>query len=232
MRRIRWFKLTSKSELGKIERQIRARIFSLSEPVSSGFRVESKDSSGLVGQFVHKRTVDQEITLPSGEVFSQEIANIEVTKFGIDFPSGGGLLYLIDPPRSTTPFFSALSEATQFGCTLDPMEVNVEKWIEHLLPHNDGISVIYLDVADIVLSHGVRARVAIAGEKDVAAVFREAMPLGQNGRVESAKIRYPYGDGASLVIELGCRASLKAPETFPAEEIQALRKAMLLSIKE
>ena len=232
MRRIRWYKLNSRSDLGKIERQIRARIFSLSEPVSSGFRVESKDSSGLTGQFVYKRTVDQKITLPSGEEFSQEIANIDVTKFGIDYSSSGGLLYLMNPPRSTTPFFSALSEATQFGCTLDPIEVEVEKWVEHLLSRNEGISVIYLDVADIALSQGVRARVAIAGEKDVAAVFREAMPLGQRGRVESAKIRYPFVDGSSLVVELGRRAFLKAPAAFPPEEIQALREAMLLSVKE
>lgn len=231
MRRIRWFKLTSKSELGKIEQQIRARIFSLSEPVSSGFRVESKDSSGLAGQFVHKRTVDQKITLPSGEEFSQEVANIEITKFGIDYSLGGGLLYLIDPPRSTTPFFSALSEATHFECTVDPIEVNVEKWIEHLLPHNKGISVTYLDVADISLSQGVKARVAIAGEKDVASVFQEAMPLGQRGRIESAKIRYPLGDGTSIVVELGCRSSVKAPAAFPAREVQALREAMLLSVK-
>src|SRR5690606_3572210 len=124
------------SDLGKIERQISARIFSLNEPVSSGFRVESKNSSGLLGQFVHKRTVVQKITLPSGEEFSQEIANIEIIKFGIDYSQDECLLYLIDPPRSTTPFFSALSEATQFDCTLDSIEVNVEKWIEHLLVHN------------------------------------------------------------------------------------------------
>lgn len=231
MRRIRWFKLTSKSDLGKIERQIRARKFALSEPVSSGFRVESKDSSWLTGQFVHKRTVDQKITLPSGEEFSQEIATIDVTKFGIDYSSGGGLLYLEDPPRTTTPFFSALSQATQFDCTIDPIEVDVEKWIEHLQSRTEGISVTYMDVVDIALSQGVRARVAVAGEKDVAAVFREAMPLGQRGRVESAKIRYPFQDGSSLVVELGCRASLKAPATFPAEESQALRDAMLQSIK-
>lgn len=231
MTRIRWFKLTSKSALEKIEHQIRSRVFSLSEPVSSGFRVESKDPFGLIGQFVHKRTINQKITLPSGEEFSQEIANIEVTKFGIDHSPGGGLLYLIDPPRSTKSFFSALSEATQFACILDPIEVNVEKWIEYLVIDSDGISVIYLDVADISLSQGVRARVAIAGEKDVAAVFREAMPLGQRGRVESAKVRYPFGDGTAFIVELGCRASLKAPANFPAEEIQTLRKAMLLSVK-
>lgn len=231
MRRVRWFRLSSKNDLGKIERQIRTRIFSLNEPVSSGFRVESKDSSGLLGQFVHKRTVDQRITLPSGEEFSQEVANIEITKFGIDYSQDECLLYLIDPPRSTTPFFSALSETTQFSCTLDPIEVDVEKWIEHLLIHNEGVCVIYLDVADITLTQSVRARVAIAGEKGVAAVFRESMPQGQQGRIESAKVRYPFDDGTSLIVELGCRASLKAPATFPAEEIQALRRAMLLSTK-
>lgn len=119
-----------------------------------------------------------------------------------------------------------------FDCTIDPFEVNVEKWIEYLLFRNEGISVTYMDVAGIALSQGVRARVAVAGEKDVAAVFREAMPLGQRGKIESAKIRYPFQDGSSLVVELGCRASLKAPASFPTEEIQALRDAMLRSIKE
>lgn len=232
MRRIRWFKLTTKSELRKIERQICVRKFSLSEPVSYGFRVESKDSSWLTGQFVHKRTVDQKIMLPSGEEFSQEIATIDITKFGIDYSSDGSLLYLEDPPRTTTPFFSALSHATQFDCTIDPIEVNVEKWIEHLRSWNERISVTYMDVADIALSQGVRARVAVAGEKDVTAVFREAMPLGKRGKIESAKIRYPFQDGSSLVVELGCRASLKVPVSFPAEEIQAIRDAMLQSIKE
>lgn len=232
MRRIRWFKLSSKSELVKIEHQIRARKFYLSEPVSSGFRVENKNSSWLTGQFVNKRTIDQKITLPSGEEFSQEIATIDVTKFGIDYSSDGGLLYLEDPPRTTTPFFSALSQATQFNCTIEPIEVNVEKWIEHLRTRNQKISVTYMDVADITLSQGVKARVAVAGEKDVTVVFHEAMPLGQRGRIESAKIRYPLQDGSSLIVELGCRASLKAPASFPAEEIQALRDAMLQSLKE
>lgn len=231
MKRMRWFKLSSKSELEKIERQIRSRVFSLKEPVSSGFRVEKKNSSGLLGQFIYKRTVDQKIMLPSGEEFVQEVANIEVTTFGIDFSSSAGLLYLIDFPRSSTPFFSALSEATLFSCTLESIEVNVEKWIEHLISKNDDIAVVYLDVADISVSRGVKARVAIAAENGVDVVSRESMPFGQKGRVESAKIRYACRGGLNLVVELGYRATLKTPTSFPMEEIQVLRKAMLLSTR-
>lgn len=232
MMRIRWFNIKSKNDLVKIERQIRARIFSLSEPVSSGFRVESKESSGLSGQFVSKRTFDQKIMLPSGEEFSQEVASIDVTRFGVDYSSGQGLLYLVDSPRSVTPFFSAFSEATQFSCTIDPIKIDVERWIENLVSVRNEISVVYLDVADIPLSQGVRARVAVAGERDVLASFRKSLSLGKEGKIESAKIRYPFQDGTSLIVELSCRASLKVPARFPAEEVQMLRSAMLLAVRE
>lgn len=231
MKRIRWFNLNSNGELGKIEQQIRSRIFSINEPVSSGFRIENTSSVGLVGQFVYKRTVDQKIVLPSGEEFTQEIANIEITKFGIDFFQDRSQLYLVDPPRSTTPFFSTFSAATQFGCSLEPMEVNVNGWIEHLLKHNERISVTYLDVVNISLPQGAKARVAISGEKDITAIFKEFMPFAQQGKIDSARLRYPMKDGTSFVVELGCRASVKAPTAFPIEEIQEIRNAMLLSIE-
>jgi hypothetical protein len=170
--------------------------------------------------------------LPSGEEFSQEVASIDVTRFGVDYSSGQGLLYLVDSPRSVTPFFSAFSEATQFSCTIDPIKIDVERWIENLVSVRNEISVVYLDVADIPLSQGVRARVAVAGERDVLASFRKSLSLGKEGKIESAKIRYPFQDGTSLIVELSCRASLKVPARFPAEEVQMLRSAMLLAVRE
>ncbi len=228
MTRFRWFKIVTKGDAKTLERQITSKVFSLKEPVSSGFRIERKDTLGFSGQFIHKRTVEQKVLLPSGEEFVQEVAHIDITKFGIDFSSSKGLLYIIDAPRSTTPFFSAFSEATNFSCAFDPIEISVEQWISHLVEVGNDISVTYLDIVGINISDEIQARLAMAGQKNVDIAMHEFLPPGSGGRIESAKIRCTFNDSPSIV-ELGRRAILKIPAGFPIEGIEVLRKTMLLA---
>ncbi|AEF98464.1 hypothetical protein [Methylomonas methanica] len=231
MSRIRWFKLTTNDDINILESQIRSRIFSLNAPISAGFRVEDKDAKGLRGQFVHKRTIDQKISLPSGEEFVQEVAAIEITKFGIDFSASLGLLFLIDPPRSNTAFFSALSEATRFNCTIETIEVNVEEWVRNLGNDYINVNVTYLDITGINISPGIQARLAIAGDKDVDLTMRKLINFGQGGKIESAKIRYDVNGEKNSILELGCRATLKTASNFTSDTIQIFQGAMLLSRK-
>lgn len=228
MNRIRWFRLGTKGELSSLARQLSSQVFALDEPVSSGFRIEKKDRTGLIGQFIHKRTVDQLVTLPSGEEFTQEVANIDITKFEIDASSSNVLLNTLDAPRSLTSFFSALSVATKFTCTVDPIEVDVDKWIQHIAKDRSTVAVTYLDIAGIVISGEVQARLALSGTSDVYEAMHEILGENKKGTVESAKIRFHF-DEVSYVLELGRRATLKIPSGFPPHGIDILRKAMLLA---
>lgn len=228
MNRIRWFRLGTKGDLDALALQMSSKVFALDEPVSSGFRIENKSRAELIGQFIHKRTVDQKVTLPSGEEFVQEIANIEITKFGIDSSSSDTLLYTYDAPRSLTSFFSALSEATKFSCTVEPIEVDVDRWIQHVSADQSDVSVTYVDVSGIVISGDIQARLAMSGSKDVYSAMREFLGTNCKGTIDSAKIRIQFG-GSYFVLELGHRATLKVPAGFPTRGVDLLRSAMLLA---
>lgn len=228
MNRIRWFRLGTKGDLNMLVRQLSSKVFALEEPVSSGFRIEKKDKAGFAGQFIHKRTVDQNITLPSGEEFVQEIASIDITKFGIDTNSSDVLLSTYDAPRSLTSFFSTLSEATNFTCTVDPIEVDVDQWVHHITTDRSAVSVTFLDTTGIVISHDIQARLAMSGSSDVYAAMLDFLGPTRKGVIESAKIRFLL-DGCYYILELGRRATLKIPAGFPAQGVDILRRAMLLS---
>lgn len=228
MNRIRWFRLGIRGDLGTLASQLSSKVFALDEPVSAGFRIEYKDKDGLVGQFIHKRTADQTVTLPSGEEFVQEIATIEITKFGIDSSSFDVMLYTYDAPRSLTSFFSALSEATKFTCTVDPIEVDVDQWIRHVTTDRSAVSVTYLDISGIAISGDIQARLAMSGSKDVYSAMRDFLGPDKKGVIDSAKIRFQM-DGSYYVLELGRRATLKTPAGFPTQGVAILRRSMLMA---
>lgn len=228
MNRIRWFRLGTKGDLSALAFQMSSKVFSLDEPISSGFRIEKEGRTELTGQFIYKRTVDQKVTLPSGEEFIQEIANIEITKFGIDFGSSDALLYTFDAPRSLTSFFSALSEVTKFSCTVEPIDVDVDRWIQHISASQSTVSVTYVDVAGIVLSGEIQARLAMSGSNDVYSAMQKFLGSNHKGTIDSARIRIQFA-GSYFVLELGRRATLKVPAGFPHQCIDLIRHAMLLA---
>jgi len=192
------------------------------------FPLERNDKTGVSGQFINKRTVDQTVTLPSGEEFTQEVAIIDVTKFEINLNSSNFLLNIFDAPRSLTSFFSAFSAATNFTCTIDPIEIDIDKWVHYIDEDKSAVAVIYLDITGIIISGEVQARLALSGIVDVYRQMYEFLGGDKKGTIESAKIRFHF-DGIFYVLELGRRATLKVPVGFPLHGIDVLRKAMLLA---
>lgn len=228
MNRIKWFRLTVKTELSTFARHLASKVFVLEDPVSAGFRIEKKSKDEIVGQFIYKKTFDQTVVLPSGQEFSQEVATIEVTRFAVCAMSSGLLLQTFDAPRSST-FLNALSEATKFTCTVEPIEVDVKQWVEQLDLIFNSVSAHYLDVTGIRISDSVQGRLALSGAGDVYSELREFLGSNTTGVVESAKIRLGF-DGAHYMVELGRRAAIKAPAGLSFAAIDNIRKAMLCSI--
>lgn len=228
MSRIRWFRFVSDDELSVLTRQLSKRVFKLEEPVSSGFRIDAKSEKAIAGQFVHKRTFDQKVVLPSGQEFSQEIVGIEITKFGVSCVGSDRLLHTVDAPRSLTPFLSSLSEATKFSCAISPIEIDVGKWL-FLLRQNCGpITTTFLDVWGLNIAQNVEGRLAISGTNDVYAALEEFVGKNVSKRIDSAKIRLRIG-AEPFVVEISRRATIKTPQGFPLEGVDQLRSAMLLA---
>jgi hypothetical protein len=228
MTRLRWYKTSAPSGLDILARQLSQRLFSLKEPISLGFRIERKAKHSFAGQFIHKRTIDQVITLPSGDEFSQEVASIDVVNFGVCMSEAGGWLYLKNAPRSLTPFFSAFSEATNFSCTIEPLHIDIDLWIKEIEPHAPNLLTSYLDITGIAVSDGVSARIAISGNRDIHAAITEFLGRDKKGVIESAKIVLNH-EGTPYIIELGRKASLKLPVDFPETGIEILQSTMFAS---
>ncbi len=226
MKRVKWLRFSLKGGLRVLENKLHAKLFLLSDPVSSGFRVEERTTFGIKGQFISKRTVDQRFLLPSGEEFFQEVATFEITKFGFDLRGDTGLLSIIDPPRSTVPFLSALSESTNFTCMIDPIEVDVVLWIDLLLKSVPGSVVTYADVAGISVNDEVQGRVALASRNGATVDPVLFMSFGSGGKVESARVRLavqPEGE----IVEISSRGTVKVTNKFSISELKMLRDAML-----
>jgi hypothetical protein len=231
MKRIRWFRLSLRTELLAFARQLASKVFLLDEAVSSGFRIEKGDKSEIIGQFIHKKTFDQTVVLPSGEKFTQEVAAIEVTRFGVVTSPTGLLLYTSDAPRSITPFLSALSEVTKFGCVVEPLEIDISRWIDQVSFASGGVFATYLDVTGIKVSDSVQGRLALSGDSDVYGSLKEFLGPNVSGVIDSARIRLDF-DGEYYMVELGRRAAVKVPAGFPSSALDAMREAMLHSIIE
>lgn len=226
MTRAKWLQLSLKGGTKYLVESLKNRPFFLDSPVSSGFRLEQAYVDSVIGQFVSKRTVDQKITLPSGEEFVQEIANIEITEFRVDLKKNKGIITLFNPPRSLTPFLSAFSQATNFTCAIEPIEVNVFNWVELVLQKVPGSLVTFADIVEVKIDNEVQARVAFASSVNIMGNPSLHTLFDQGGRVESAKVKFTQ-IAQGIVVELGRRGTIRMSTPLPAMEVRMLCETML-----
>jgi hypothetical protein len=88
--------------------------------------------------------------------------------FGLDPP----VLELRNPPRSLGTFFNSVAQTLVFKVAIQPIEVDVSKWVKAFAPSVDAFSVTGASIADITLSNGISARVVVAGTSDVRATMK------------------------------------------------------------
>ena len=226
MKRIKWLRFSMKGGIQLLKKRLDERLFHLDGPSTSGFRIEEKTVEAVSGQYISKRTVDQRFLLPSGEVFLQEVTSFEIVKFSIDLTLHNGLLSILEPPRSISPFLNALSEASKFSCVLEPIEVDVVAWIDLLLQAIPESSVTYADVAGIAINEAVLGRVALASRNEATVDPALFSSFGSGGKVESARVRLalpPRGE----VVEISSRGTVKVGDRFSNTELKMLRETML-----
>jgi hypothetical protein len=224
--KIRWLKLGSKESVAELGHKLRKKSFDSSLNVSHGFRIERISDECVFGQFISKRVIEQLVSLPTGEEFQQEIAQFEITAFQL--LNGSRMLLRMDnAARSTSLMLNAIAEATQFSCSIDPIEVDVKAWIDELANRISGLSISYLDISGIRLSDSVEARIALRGDTDVAK--QSSVMLGERkGTIEVAKVNVNY-DYTTFVLELGRRAAVRVPSGVNADLMDLIKESMLLA---
>jgi hypothetical protein len=156
----------------------------------------------------------------------QEVANIEITEFRVDFRKDRGVITLYNPPRSLTPFLSALSQATNFTCVIEPIEVNVSSWIGLVLEKYPGSLITFADIIDVKIDNEVQARVAFASSTNIMGNASLHALFDQGGRIESAKMKLEQV-ARGIVVELGRRGTIRMSMPLPEEEVSMLRETML-----
>jgi hypothetical protein len=165
---------------------------------NSGFRLEYARKDNLKARYIVKNIIQDKYEDPFGNIVVNDIITYDVFDFKLNLNSPN--LILKNPPRNIKPFLFALSEASNFKVTIQPLMLNLNNWIDSIETLFGKVMVIKLQGSGLSLSDKTSAQVLISGTEDVrghwGSIFPATMPS-----MDKAKIRLSY-DGHITDCEL------------------------------
>jgi hypothetical protein len=164
------------------------------EEVGSGFILdEAYRNNKLSGRYIQKevKTIESRSPLGHIEIYFQTI--YQDYSFQIDMDSPYSLL-LIDPPRSSIPFTSALGRVTFFRVSIQSPSINLVKWLDLIQLNLKKYSLKKLDITQVKLSNNIIGNLSLKGEGDLLAELKN-IPNNTSGKIIRAEFSFYTEDG-------------------------------------
>ncbi len=141
-----------------------------SETRRSGFSDIAAHGSFLEAQYIERIESVLKINDPFGN--PMEFPRIDFESvffiFGTKFPN----LELHNPPRGLGGFFNQLARHLHFKLSIEPIQVDLTRWITALENEVDTLEVSGAWVSNISLSNAVEAKIAIIGSIEVRPLIK------------------------------------------------------------
>ena len=184
MIKYRWLRVSlDRNTFSKISSgMVKSEFTSLS---SAGFRLEHASKDNLKGRYIRKNLIQDQYEDPFGNMVANDIVTYDVYDFKLtmDFPN----LILENPPRNIKPFLLALSEASNFKITIQPLSLNLNNWIESIEGLFGKVTLTKLQGSGLSLSEKTSAQVLIYGTEDVrvywGSIFNAPIPSMDRARI-------------------------------------------------
>ena len=135
----------------------------------TGFRIEKLEDRSVIGRFIIKNELREEVEDPFGNNVVFEHITYDTVKFKID--EHLQVLELQNPPRSTKEFTNKIALFAGYSIAIASPTVDISKWILHLENKLGNIVVTKLYGAGISLSIKSNAQLLVSGSEDVRPYF-------------------------------------------------------------
>jgi hypothetical protein len=228
MKRFRWLEISwGKTSLSSVaDMMLRSEYLSNS---TSGFRLEEIRNDEIIGKFIERRKIIDEIKDPFGTPMSFTREIFEVIKFRLtkQFPE----LELQDPPRRFSTFTTKLAECTNFNISIQPLKINTKLWAEGIEQKFGTTTVVAVTSSSFPVGDSTVARFSIGGITDVRQHIKY-FSINKNNEPhwDKAKLKSVI-KGQVSEYEISCRGTVSFLKGQDEDLIQVLRRNLSLAIR-
>ncbi len=227
MTRYRWLKAEWPMASRTLAKRMRQQEFT--EGRASGFILDRVRDDLLEARFIERYEYTETVSDPYGKELTFDRLEFRQSVFRVN--QGWPGLELLDAPRSTQNLVSSLLETCNFDLSISPIDVNVLAWADEFQRMLDTSAVIVsLQVADLMVADGVKAKVLLKGELDVRAACKELVQ-GRKHLLEKLQLRMVVG-GARITVVLTNAAGAKVDGSdVPVELVDCLRASLPTTVR-
>ncbi len=196
--RLKWFRgerITRESLKSALKQMLR---WKYSDETGWGFLLNETRKEYVVGRFIERVVLKEDITDPFGKELHYERAIFQETEFLLQHEHPH--LELRNVPRSTTTFLNQLGRAFDFSIALTPLELDVMRFLSGLEKRAVDITVSRITISDMAVAIGIEAKCVLAGEQDVRRHVR-TLTANRKFHVSSIGVRFTI-DGIELIGEV------------------------------
>lgn len=220
MTRHRWFQADWPTPPRTLAKRLRQQSFS--DEAQSGFILDRVRDEYLEARYVERYEFQETVSDPFGKEVTFDRLEYRQTAFRAS-PGWPGL-ELVDAPRSSQSLVNALLEATDFALPIEPVTVDVLRWVDALQDVLGTKLVIgSAQVGALQFEDGVLAKAVLKGDRDVRDACR-SLTRGKPHILEKLQFRVALGRGVTTVL-LANNAAAKV-------DSRELQEDLLLAIRE
>ena len=194
-----------------------------SPEVSHGFVIDRVRDDLLEGRYVERIEYTETVIDPFGVELSFD--RIEFRQSSFRATTSGAGLELLDPPRSIQSLLNRLSESTDFEVAITPLNVSVLEWSKEFQEiANLSLMVDSLQINELELEPGIRAKVIVKGDRDVRTAC-SSLTSRRDFSVEKLQLRLSSPKSGVIILGNSCTASLGVDD--PEDRLlQAIRDSL------
>lgn len=223
MRRVRWLAAKWPVSMRTLATRMKGQAFTSDS--FDGFVVQRVRDNLIEAHYIEKLSYQETVVDPFGReaVFERiRYRTIDFTLFS-EFPN----IELREAHRSTREFLSKLIELCSFSVTIEPIAVDLLRWVEDIQRDIKVKSIVdSVQVSGLELEAGIHAKVLIKGDSDVRAAL-DRLAFAKKFELEKVQVKAKMRAGGQPVpIHISSSGTAKIPEDYWDDLLPALRLSL------
>lgn len=219
--RIRWFSAQWPFSISTIAQRMKKNNFAVGK--DDGFIVDKIRDKSIHGRYVEKFSFQEKIIDPfNNDIFYDRISyqTVDFVLFD-EFPN----IEILNSPRSTSSYTSKLLEICDFDLSINAIKSDVNKWTENFKKRlNEKITVDCIQINDLEIIFGVKAKILVKGSQDVTAALK-SFTEGRKYKIEKIQLKIPFQDN-TISINLSDNGSIKIPDIAVDDIMPIIRDSL------
>lgn len=221
MKKLRWFHLKNMPDIDSLSKEMSSNRFT---PESEhGFILDIVREDFIQGRYVEKLVSSETIADPYGIEYTQSRTIYQTCNFVVSTTPPE--LEILNSPKNTQSFLSALSKASFFSIAVAPIKVDAFLWAKLFLEGNSKeYTVESVQIGALKLNESVTAKSVVKGKNNVI----EACQTLANGKpINYEKVKIKSNEVGQHFIEFTQIGSARTSNNTNSEENSKLRNSLI-----